>query len=65
MRKIPEPLYQQVLEISLALTNATEAGNASAGRGAYPRLWSFAHPAYALAGQRTRHLLHPSILTQP
>lgn len=40
MRKIPEPLYQQVLEIALALTNATEAGNAPARRGAYRRLRS-------------------------
>ncbi len=24
MRKVPEPLYQQVLEIALALTNATD-----------------------------------------
>lgn len=40
MRKIPEPLYQQVLEIALALTNATEAGNAPARRSAYRRLRS-------------------------
>lgn len=40
MRKIPEPLYQQVLEIALALANATEAGNAPARRGAYRRLRS-------------------------
>lgn len=37
MRKIPEPLYQQILEIALALTNVTEAGNAPARRGAYLR----------------------------
>ncbi|HWU53413.1 MAG TPA: hypothetical protein VN153_11445 [Tahibacter sp.] len=36
MRKIPEPFYQQVLEIALALTNTTEAGDARAPR-AYAR----------------------------
>lgn len=40
MRKIPEPLYQQVLEIALALTNASESGDAPARRGAYRRLRS-------------------------
>jgi len=40
MRKVPEPLYQQVLEIALALANATEAGNAPTRRGAYRRLRS-------------------------
>lgn len=40
MRKVPEPLYQQVLEIALALANATEAGNLPARRGAYRRLRS-------------------------
>lgn len=40
MRKILEPINLQVLEIALALTNATEAGNAPARRGAYRRLRS-------------------------
>jgi hypothetical protein len=40
MRAIPEPLYQQVLEIALAITNTTEAGDAPARRGAYRRLRS-------------------------
>lgn len=40
MRKVPEPLYQQVPEIALALTNATEASNLPARRGAYRRLRS-------------------------
>ena len=40
MRAIPEPLYQQVLVIALAITNATEAGDAPARRGAYRRLRS-------------------------
>jgi hypothetical protein len=40
MRAIPEPLYQQVLGIALAITNATEAGDAPARRGAYRRLRS-------------------------
>jgi len=40
VRKVPEPLYQQALEIALALTNAAEAGNAPAQRGAYRRLRS-------------------------
>lgn len=40
MRKIPELLYRQILEIALALTNATEAGNAPVRRGAYRRLRS-------------------------
>jgi hypothetical protein len=40
VRAIPEPLYQQVLGIALAITNATEAGDAPARRGAYRRLRS-------------------------
>lgn len=40
MRKVPEPLYQQVLVLALAITNAVEAEDAPARRGAYRRLRS-------------------------
>jgi hypothetical protein len=40
MRTVPEPLYSRVLEIVLAATNASEAGDRPAARGAYRRLRS-------------------------
>lgn len=40
MRTVPEPLYSRVLDIALAATNASEAGDRPASRGAYRRLRS-------------------------